>query len=429
LGAKLSQMMWNRRRELLVVALMNVIYAFSYFQRVAVPGTIYNELQSAFAASAASVALLGGIYLYVYGGMQIFSGVLVDRFGPVRVIVVGGVLLGVGSILFPLGNTILQLYVTRALVGLGASLMFLSVVKELDISFNNRHFSALLSSSIFAGYAGGLMGTMPFEGAVRAFGWRPSLLVVGVACFIAVMITVLLTRRELAKKFSGQSSSVFPSIRRIFTNRHGYPVLFSSMVVFANFFLVQAIIGKKLLEDCCGLGASAAASYTFMLMLVSMSAIIFSGFLSKMMRNRRKPILVVTSFLAVLAPCMGLLILNKGAVWILPCYLLFGISSGGTPIFSTIMKELNIPDYAASSVGLINTAAYLAVAIYTTASGIVLDKFSSQAVRVMGGIHYPPAAYATIFSGLIVIALLSFISSLFIKETYGKNTWNAGLKS
>ena len=422
-ASKLSQMIWNRRSELLVVALMNVIYAFSYFQRVAVPGTIYNELQSAFAASAASVALLGGIYLYVYGGMQIFSGVLVDRFGPVRVIVVGGVLLGVGSILFPLSNTILQLYVTRALVGLGASLMYLSVVKELDISFNNRHFSALLSSSLFAGYAGGLMGTMPFEGAVRAFGWRPSLLAVGVACLAAVILAAAFTWNILTKKISRSRASVFPAVRRILSNRTSYSVILCSTVVFGNFFLMQAIIGKKLLEDCCGLNSGAAASYTFLLMLVSMSASVFSGFFSKMIGNRRRPVIIAASFLAVLAPCAGLLILKASPVWILPCYLLFGLSSGGTPIFSSTIKEMNDSGYAASAVGVGNAAAYLSIAIYATLSGIVLDKFTAQAVRVEGAIHYPPQAYAAIFTGLLVLSVLAFIGSFYIKETYGKNIW------
>lgn len=420
---EISKMVLNRRRAVLVVIFMNTIYAFSYFQRVAIPGTIYNQLQSDLSLSAMAVTMLSSIYLYIYGGMQIFSGMLVDRFGAIRVILVGGIILSTSSILFPLSNSLAQLYITRALVGLGASLMYLSVIKELDISFSDRHFSALLSSSLFAGYVGGLVGTVPFERMTNSFGWRPSLVAVGIACFVVVCITALFTKHSLAEMPTQKCRSVIPAIKRVVCNISGYPVIFSSVIVFGNFFLMQAIIGKKFLEDCCGMNAGTAASRIFVLIVCSMCASVFTGFFSKAIGNRRKPILLSGCILGAIAPCLGMMVLKYGNGWIFPCYLLFGISSGASPIFSTTIKELNDPDYPGSSVGFSNAAIYIVIAFYASISGIVLDMFSDKAIRTTNAIHYPPQAYNTIFIGLFVLALLALLGCLFVRETFGQNLY------
>ena len=184
---RITQGMRRHWVEIVLVALMNVLYAASFFQRVAVPGTIFDQLQSEFALSVTGVVLLGSISLYVYGGLQLPAGLAIDRFGATRVIIVGGVILTLGSIMFPLSRSVSMLYAARSFVGLGASLVYLSVVKEVDNRFSDRDFPMALGVSGFIGYAGGLMGTFPFERSVRAIGWRGSLLWVGVGCGAAVV--------------------------------------------------------------------------------------------------------------------------------------------------------------------------------------------------------------------------------------------------
>ncbi len=422
-------MLWNRRRELLIVALMNTLYAFSYFQRIAVPGTIFNELQSELLLTSTAIAMFGSLYLYVYGGMQIFSGMLVDRFGPMRVILSGGVLLSLGSVFFPLSHTLSMLYFTRVLVGLGASLMFLSLIKEIDIRFSSKNFSVILSSTLFAGYVGGLLGTGPFEAAVGAFGWRTPLLGIGIVCSVFVALTAILMKNTYVEGPRQPAHSILPAIKRVILNRLSYPVVYTGVIIFANYFLMQAIIGKKFLQDCCGFTSGKAASYLFMMMLASIAMSVFSGIFTRLIGNLRKPILIASSIATIVAPVLAMLVLSRGQSWILPCYILFGVASGGNPMTTTLIKELNEPKFAASSVGLVNGAVYVSIAVFTTLTGRILDSFSSQAVKTATAIQYPTAAYKMIFIGLILLAVSALVSSLFIRETYGRNIWSKARKS
>src|SRR5437763_463653 len=98
------QQIRKKRRELIMLFGMIALYFFSYFQRVAVPGTVFNELQVDFKASAAAITALGALFLYVYGFWQIFAGMLADRFGGLRMLLIGGLLMTFGSLVFPLAH-------------------------------------------------------------------------------------------------------------------------------------------------------------------------------------------------------------------------------------------------------------------------------------------------------------------------------------
>ena len=133
----------QKRRELIMLASMITLYFFSYLQRVAVPGTIFNELQLDFNASAVAITALGALFLYVYGFWQIFAGMLADRFGGLRMLLIGGLLMTVGALVFPLARSLPLLYTTRVLVAFGASFMYISLIKEIDTLFDRRHFAML----------------------------------------------------------------------------------------------------------------------------------------------------------------------------------------------------------------------------------------------------------------------------------------------
>jgi sugar phosphate permease len=126
----------GRALSLVIMASITVIYFFSYLQRVAVPGTIFDELQSAFSAPASAITALGVIFLIIYGGMQLVVGVLTDRVGVFKVLLAGGVTLCAGSLIFPMAHTLPVLYTARGLVAFGASLIFASVVKRVLMRYS-----------------------------------------------------------------------------------------------------------------------------------------------------------------------------------------------------------------------------------------------------------------------------------------------------
>lgn len=415
----------QKRRELIMLFGMIALYFFSYFQRVAVPGTIFNELQVDLNASAVAITAMGALFLYIYGFWQIFAGILADRFGGFRMLLIGGLLMTAGAVVFPLAHSLSLLYVTRGLVAFGASFMFISLIKEIDTLFDRRHFAMWLSVALFFGYAGGLVATLPLERAVHWFGWRHALMGIGLLSAIVLLGNYWIFKKN-RRADSGPRTPPRLFLRAIICNKQSWPIIFASAVNFSIYFLFQASIGKKMLSDACGASSARAASILFIMLLVCMLATSMAGFVSRLVGNRRKPLLVggTTLMLGTTAFMAWVLALPSCTPGLLTTgYMAMAIAVSVSPLFCSSMKEVNPEEAAATSVGLVNCLCYLCVAATSNLAGVVMDAFHNQAVVTPQAILYPTSAYRLILLGCLLAAAASWISSLFIAETRGLSTY------
>lgn len=415
----------NKERiyETAMVLAIAGLYFFSYFQRVAVPGSIFNEIQTALDISASDVTKLSSIYLIVYASMQPFAGFLADRFGGVKVVLVSGLLLCVGSALFPFSQGEGTLYLSRALVGLGASTMFLCMAKEADYYFGGRNFTPIFGILCLIGYSGGLIATRPFRFLVKEFGWRDACLVPAVLTFVTLLVAVTVSRLIRKVDHTKKTQGFVSSVTMILKNKTNYPLLLSVPICFAIYFTIQATIGPKFLTDCCGIPTSTATNYTFVMMLCTLSSMFLSGWVSKLFGNRRKGFVIfygAGNLAATIIFLIGIS-LNMPAIFFLPAFILPAIGSGFAPINISCMKEYNPPDRAAISIGVMNTFTYVMVAIMAQVTGKILDAFSAQATVTKTAVIYPTSAYITLFCVLMGVALVATIASLKCVETKGKN--------
>src|SRR5436190_24105200 len=74
-------------------------YFYPFVHRVA-PSVMVDELMRDFAASGAVVGYLSAVYFYAYALMQIPVGVLMDRFGPRRLMSAAALVAALGSVVF-----------------------------------------------------------------------------------------------------------------------------------------------------------------------------------------------------------------------------------------------------------------------------------------------------------------------------------------
>ena len=128
----------SRRQAFLLFITLLMIYSASYFQRTALPGTIFDQLQRELSIDAAQVAAIGSAFVYAYSLPQLVTGMFIDRFCGSRVVVFGGLVFVAGALWMPFCTSYPMLCVSRAVTGLGASAMYLSLVKEVDRLFGRQ---------------------------------------------------------------------------------------------------------------------------------------------------------------------------------------------------------------------------------------------------------------------------------------------------
>lgn len=403
------------KMKIFLFLIMNGFYFFSYFHRVGIPGTIFNEIQMDFHLTANQVAGLGAIVFYIYGFLQFFIGPCLDYFGTNRIFVTGGFLLCVGSFLFSFAHSVFFLFFSRVLVGFGASVAYLGIVKKTDELFGRDFFSLMLGIALFLGYSGGLFATLPFERMVNFFGWRQTMLVLSVILFLIMIFTLFAFIKNHQFSYKKNTMS-FIDIKQILLNREMYPVIFSAAINFTVYFIFQSIIGKKLLQDTCGVTSKIAASFTLFMMVSTMLFVLFWGTVTHIAKTRKSLIV----FLCLISMISCVMMLANFGIWKHPvifllCFFIFAIVGGSGPLTTTLIKEFN-PSGVGTSVGFINGICYIFVAISGNICGFIMDRFSSKAVITKEAVVYPVDAYVVIVGLCTFISFLAFLSSLRITE-------------
>ena len=90
-----------RRRKRTILGCGVFLYFLTSMSKVLIPATIFNDLQH-LGLDAAAISATGAAFMYAYAASQLLAGIFADRYGGVRILLIGGSLFAAGSIAFPL---------------------------------------------------------------------------------------------------------------------------------------------------------------------------------------------------------------------------------------------------------------------------------------------------------------------------------------
>jgi len=197
------QSLWDDRvkkvmlRRKVIFFIMSMAFSFAVAHRVA-PVVVADRLMDEFNITGTLFGYLVATYFFVYTVMQIPSGMLADYLGPRKTVTAGVALAGVGSILIGLSDSLQFLFFSRFLVGLGCSVIFVSLLKVGAEWFRISEFATLSGVSFIVGGIGNIAATYPFAAMVEKIGWRVSFEIVGGISIIIAAFCWLLVRNRPA---------------------------------------------------------------------------------------------------------------------------------------------------------------------------------------------------------------------------------------
>lgn len=403
-------------RVWLVFIPLMLFYASSYFQRTAIPGTTFSLFQQEYGFSAAQIANLTASFVYVYAVFQLVVGMLADKYSGIRIVTVAGAIFCTGVVAFPFcGDRLVLLYACRFLMGLGASSLYLGLVKEADRLFGRKNYSVIIGIIYFVGYSGGLFGTLPFGALCRRFNWITLLYWVGAVTAALYLFFLAVKRNVPTAPISPAKLSLKPLLK-ITKMPYSWLLVFSSTTVFSFNSISQMVFGKKFLQDTAGLSEGAAEATVFCQTFVCMCALLSGGILTRLTRNRRKPLMILAPSVTLTASLVMLTAIKLQ----LPAYcyitgmILFAAASGLAVVYPMAMQEFNSRDTITLAAGFNNNCNYLGIAIFSPLAGLLLDHF-----RIPGSVNYPPTAYLWLYSLALIPAIAAVAVACFIPETGG----------
>jgi predicted MFS family arabinose efflux permease len=420
----------QKRLRSLVMLLAIGSYLLSMFHRVA-PAAIARDLAASFEIGAASLGVLAATYFYVYTLMQIPTGVLADTLGPRKILTLGGIVAGAGSLLFGLAPSFEMAVAGRTLAGLGVSVAFIAMLKLIAVWYEDNRFATLTGAVMFIGNVGSMSAGTPLAWAAQTTGWRAVFVGIGVlSLLIGVLSWFLVQDRPGEKGVAAPKGGMgahadrtawLGSLIAVMKNRDTWPGFFVNFGIAGSFFAFAGLWAVPFLTQVHGMTRAAASNHISMYFAGFGIGCAIVGPLSDRIR-RRKPLMVGGAFLHALG----------WWIWVssgpLPLVLTYAVCAAMGAVTASLTlswacaKEVNPPLLSGTATSVVNVGVFLGPAILQPLVGWVMDR-SWQGGMEGGARLYTAADYRTGLLLMAGFAALGAVATLFIRETGCRNIW------
>jgi MFS family permease len=143
--------------------------------------------QQRFGITSAQLSVFIFVQLGVYAAMQVPTGILVDRYGPRRLLVVASLVMGVAQLLFATVPSYPAALLARVLLGAGDALTFVSVLRFAATHFSKRRYPLLVALTGMTGTAGNVLATLPLALLLHDAGWETAFGIAAALSLVAAL--------------------------------------------------------------------------------------------------------------------------------------------------------------------------------------------------------------------------------------------------
>ncbi|WP_248962945.1 MFS transporter [Sphaerisporangium perillae] len=168
-------------------------YAVAVFHRQSL-GVAGIEAGLRLGVGATGLSVIAMLQILVYAGMQIPVGMLVDRLGSKRMLLIGAGVMACGQLLFAVSGGLLEAIGGRVLVGCGDAMTFISVIRLVNIWFPGRHNPLIAQLTGLLGQLGAIASAVPLIQGLHRYGWTPTFLAAAAVGALSLMLVAAALR-------------------------------------------------------------------------------------------------------------------------------------------------------------------------------------------------------------------------------------------
>ena len=393
-----------------------VFFLYAFVQRVA-PSVMVDDLMRDFTVGGAVLGNLSAFYYYSYAGSQIPVWVLIDRYGPRRLVTLAAALTGIGSVVFALADSLWLASLGRLLIGFGCAFSFVGALNYAALWFPPNRFATLGGWAQMLGVVGGVLGQAPLGYLVEAVGWRTAVL--GLAVFGLVLATatalVLRDRQRPGNPATGQRHSLLAGLRRAASTGQVWIAAGFGMAMTGAMLAFGGLWGVPYVERAYGLPKAESAALVSMLFVGWGFGAPIWGMVSDRWSRRRRFMTIggvlATAGIAGAVYLPGLTLVSLAAILFVQ-----GFGAASMVLCFAVARE-NTPSWSAgATLGIVNGFVVGSGAVLQPVLGWLLD-LGWDGTMVAGARVYAIDAYESAFLVLPVTCGLGVLLTLFIRET------------
>ncbi len=404
---------------LLMCAMGATFYCYEYYLRVA-PSVIHPQLMQSFGVSQAGLGVLISYYYLAYVPLQIPVGLMMDFWGPRRVLTFACLLCAAGTFVFAGTETLWVAKLGRFIVGFGSAFAYVGVLKIANLWLPKKYFAMIAGLCTALGMLGAMSGSILMQKLVAASNWQHTLYssaIVGL--FLAATLWVVIrdnSDRELMNqgRASHKGLSIGIELLEVIKNKQLWIngaigcLTFLPLTAFAEFWSVSYL-------ESIGLDLNYAALGTAMVFLGYAIGGPIWGRTSDLIKSRRTPLMLGSISSAIAS--VVLLTMQANNVYLLFSVLfMLGFLASAQVLVFAVGEDTCRPGMSATTVSFTNFIVMLGGFVLQPMVGFALDLIRNYDSfnRILNSAVEFKLALLILPAGLILASILC----LWLKETY-----------
>ncbi|MDE0706084.1 MAG: MFS transporter [Rhodospirillaceae bacterium] len=377
-------------------------FTVSQFYRTA-PAVIGPELRSGLALSPAQLGLAAGAFFIAFSLMHVPIGVLLDRYGPRRVMATMLAIASAGAALFSQAGGAAGLVAAQLLIGAGCSAMFVGGLVVVARRFPPARFGGLAALLTSVSGLGMVLSGTPFAVLADAVGWRTGFLIAAALSLALAIVIFRAVPRRGERRPEQPAESFLRSVLDLGSIfRHGpvWGVIALAMVSYPSVIAVRGFWGGPYLADVHGADTIERGD---ILLVMSVATIVGAGLYA--LFERRTTLRMPFVYLAAGASALGFWLLALAPVSFpvqaALLFVLIGTFSFGSVLLLALARDMFPDRLTGRAITSVNFTSFLGAGLMQVIPGIVLGLW----LPVDG--HPPAEAYRVVFAGIGAVLLVA----------------------
>jgi MFS family permease len=376
-----------------------LVYFVAVTHRTAM-GVAGVEALDRFGTEAAGLAVLAVAQVAMYAAMQVPAGHLLDRLGPMKVMVAGSLFMAVGQALLAVTDNYSLALAARLVLGLGDAPIFISATRLIAAWFPPRRVPVLVQITATMGHVGQLATAIPVAWVLHQAGWTAAFGMLAVVGLVAAGVAALGIRMPRQDEISEpvQRQRMWASVRAataVAGTRLGF---WSHFLPPFSANVIALLWGVPFFITAQGLSAAQASGLLIILTLAAMVAGPVAGVLTGRHPLRRTWIVLASAIGTAAAWAVLLSFDTPRPLWQLAVFC--AVVGAGGPISLVgidFARTWNPSNRLGIATGFVNVGGFTSTIVGVLLVGIVL-----QVVSAPGSTEYTLDQYRLAFASLLL---------------------------
>jgi len=416
----------NSKRGLLFPLTIWFLAAFFFFYEFLLQNStsvLRTYLTDSFSINATEFGLLSSFYFLAYGLVQIPAGMLLDRFGPRKLLTIATAMCGFGTLLMSISDSYLVVLGTRFITGVGSGFAMLGALVLTANWFSSRRFAMLHGLTLTIGISGAVFGGAPLGLVLRATSWQTTLMFLGlVGIILMIVIWVVIRDRPKGMKRARNEKGEYIKLKdltlgivEIVKNKQTWlTALYGALMYAPTATLSQWT--ASFLPAAKGYSIEKSAWLVSVMYIGWIFGSPFFGAVSDFI-GRRKFTLYISSVTTLTIMLVIIYAPNINYVAYSLLFFFYGFfTCGFVPSFS-IVREQHIAQYSGTALGFMNMINSCGPGIAPLIVGLLLDTLWAGTL-VNSEKVYQLADYKIALTVAPICLLCALITLPLIKETF-----------